>query len=140
MSALPAPRHRPTAAPHLRVVPPPRPRHTLAYAVLILLVCAAAIFATVAFGALAAGHAVAAAELEREVAEAERRYAELVAEVAELEDPARIERVATERLGMVPADGARYLVLDRPLPDDDEEPIPAGGRADPLKPVLSVER
>lgn len=144
MSAVPAGR-RPAPSPRspqLRVVSRPPTRHTLAFCLLLLALGALAVFATVTLNALAAADAVRTAQLEQEVAEAERRYGDLVAEVAALEDPARIERVAIDQLGMVPADGARYVVLDRPLPADDDGPpeVTAGGRTDPLKPVLSVQR
>ncbi|HEX2028129.1 MAG TPA: cell division protein FtsL [Nitriliruptorales bacterium] len=144
MSAVPAkPRPAPPPrGPQLRVVSRPLTRHTLAYCLLLLALGGLAVFATVTLNALAAADAVRTARLEQEVAEAERRYGDLVAEVAALEDPARIEQVAIDQLGMVPADGARYLVLDRPLPTDDGSApeVTAGGRTDPLKPVLSAQR
>ncbi len=127
---------------HLRVVRPTPHRHTLLFAALLGLLAAATIFATVAVSALGAADAVTVRELQREVADAERRYHALVAEVAALEDPARIERVAVEELGMVRPADARYVVLDRALPGDEDgvEDALAGIRTDPLKPVLSVER
>jgi hypothetical protein len=100
-----------------------------------------AIFGTVSLNALAAGYAVEARELDRRVADAERSYAQLVADVATLEDPARIRSAALE-LGLVPAGPGRHVVLARNLPADGAVPdIEVPGRtADPLKPVLSVER
>jgi cell division protein FtsL len=125
---------------HLRVVPEHRPRHTLAFALLYLLVGAAVVFGTVSVNALAAGDAVTAQQLEREVQDAERRYELLTAEVAHLEDPARIEQAARE-LGMVRAESPRYLVVGRTLPADGagSHPVPPGETPDPLKPVLSVQ-
>lgn len=127
---------------HLRVVGPTPRRRTLLFATLLGLLAGVTIFTTVAVSALGAADAVTVRELQREVADAERRYAALVAEVAALQDPARIERVAVEELGMVRPADARYVVLDRALPEDEEgvDDALAGIRTDPLKPVLSVER
>jgi hypothetical protein len=145
VSAVTAPlkRARPAAdrRDHLRVVEEPRKRHTLLFALLIVAVLGGAIFGTVTLNALAAAHAVEARELDRRVADAERSYAQLVADVAALEDPARI-RAAAHDLGLVPAGPGRHVVLHRNLPADGAVPaIERPGRAaDPLKPVLSVER
>lgn len=106
-------------------------------------ICTLTVFATVAINALAAGDAVAALQAERAVEEAESRYTQLVAKVARLEDPGRIEQVAVGELGMIPARGARFLVLDRPLPEDRggaRTGATDGMQGDPLKPVLSVQR
>jgi hypothetical protein len=126
---------------HLRVVGEPRKRHTLLFALLTIAVLGGAVFGTVTLNALAAAQAVEARELEARVADAERAYAQLVADVATLEDPARIRDVALD-LGLVPAGPGRHVVLARNLPADGAVPdieIP-GRTADPLKPVLSVER
>lgn len=145
MSAVPLHRGRPAtpsrARRHLRVVPEPRSRHTLRFALLYLLVGAAMVFGTVTVNALAAADAVEAERLERDVQLQERRYTSLVAEVARLEDPARIETAAAA-LGMVRAESPRQLVLERSLPADRDgaEPVVAGATTDPLKPVLSAER
>ncbi|MDP9022117.1 MAG: hypothetical protein M3N57_05330 [Actinomycetota bacterium] len=144
MSAVPQSRRGPdrARAPRLRVVTAPRRRRRLLFALLLVAISGAAVFSTVTLNALAAADAVHAARLEADVAEAERRYAELVAEVAALEDPARIEQVALEELGMVPADGARFLVVDRRLPHDGAVVTEAatGSQTDRMKPVLSVQR
>jgi cell division protein FtsL len=127
---------------HLRVVREPRRRHALLWALVTMVVAAGLVFGTVSINALAAGNAVEARELEAAVNEAEQRYGELVAEVARLEDPARIEQAAAE-LGMVRAESPRYLVVERVLPADgaaDRAVVDAGETADPLKPVLSAER
>lgn len=145
MSAVtPLRRPRPAPAPrrpHLRVVPEHRPRHTVVYALAITLVLAATVFGTVSLNALAASDAMAAHELDQEVAEAERRYSQLVAEVAALEDPARIRQAALDQ-GMVPADSPRYLFLERVLPADGAvtDAVDPGETTDPMKPVLSAER
>jgi hypothetical protein len=104
-------------------------------------VLGAAVFGTVALNAMAATNAVESRELTARVAEAEREYARLVADVAALEDPARIREAGLE-LGLVPASGGRHVVLERPLPADGavDEAVEPGSTADPLKPVLSVER
>jgi hypothetical protein len=126
---------------HLRVVEEPRERHTLRYALLIIAVLGLGIFGTVGLNAMAAANSVESRELQTRVAEAERSYAELVAEVAALESPARI-RDAASGMGMVQASGGRHVQLERPLPADgaSDESVPLGGTTDPLKPVLSVER
>jgi hypothetical protein len=147
VSAVTAPlkRTRPGDAPgrrrHLQVVEEPVARHTLAYALAIIAVLAAAIFGAVTLNALAAAAAVEARELEARVAEGERAYAQLVADVAALEDPARIRAAALD-LGLVPSGPGRHVLLERNLPADGApSPIEvAEGPADPLKPVLSVER
>jgi hypothetical protein len=126
---------------HLRVVGDPRKRHTLLFALLTIAVVGGAVFGTVTLNALAAAQSVEARELEARVADAERAYAQLVADVATLEDPARIRGAALD-LGLVPAGPGRHVVLARNLPADGAVPdIEIPGRpADPLKPLLSVER
>ena len=129
------------ARPDLQVVPEPRTRHTLAYALVMLVLLAGSVFGAVALNALAAAEAVAARNLERVVADGEREYARMVAEVSALEDPGRIREAALE-LGLVPSGPARHLALERNLPADGavvDRPLPEVG-SDPLKPVLSAER
>lgn len=145
MSAIPLTRGRIASRrrdePQLRVVQETRRRHTLGFAVLVIVLTAGSVFATVALNALAAGDAVAARGLERDVAEAQRRHGELVAEVAHLEDPGRIEEVAVSELGMVPARGARFIVVSAD-PDAPQlaDGVIEGASPDPLKPVLSADR
>ncbi|MFP4635337.1 MAG: hypothetical protein ACLFRD_05715 [Nitriliruptoraceae bacterium] len=144
MSAVPAPlrrRSQEAEQRHLEVVEPPAVRHTLAYALVIITVLGAAIFGAVSFNALAAAAAVEARALEAEVADAERSYGQLVADVAALEDPARI-REAAEDLGMVPAGSVRYVSVERSLPADGAVPPTDTGQGspDPLKPLLSAEQ
>ena len=144
MSALTAPRKdvlTDRQQRHLEVVGEPQKRHTLVFALLIIAVLGAAIFGTVTLNALAAANAVESRALELEVAESERVYAQLVADVAELEDPARIRAAALD-LGLVPGGPGRHVRLERNLPADGAVPELDNGRrgADPLKPVLSVER
>lgn len=146
MSAITAPlrRSRPTPGTttpvQLRVVDEPVVRHTLAYAVVMVLILAAAVFGAVTLNALAAGTSVEARELEAQVDVAEREYARLVAEVATLEDPARV-RAAAEELGMVAPGPVRHLTLERNLSGDGDVPTARTPAAttDPLKPLLSVE-
>lgn len=165
MSAVPL--HTPSppppapGPPRLRLVGSVPRWRRLAFAMLLSSIGTVAVFATVALNALAAGDAVAALQAEKAVEAAESRYTELVARVATLEDPARIERVAVEEIGMIPARGVRFLVLDRPLPEEHAttpvevaggtrvwpqapagppRPQAPGGLADPLKPLLSVQR
>jgi cell division protein FtsL len=140
--AVPPRGKRGRTRPALRVVEPVPRRHTLAYAVLLVVLSGAAVFGTVAVNALGAGDAVATRTLEREVAAAERQHAALVAEVARLADPGRIERVAIEELGMVRPDATRFVVVTRSLPEDRRRTteISAGDYTDPLKPILSTGR
>ena len=147
MSAITAPlrRTRPelerSAQRHLRVVEEPAPRRTLAYAIVMIVVFGVAVFGTVSLNALAAGASVEARDLEAHVTEAERVYAQLIADVAALEDPARVRAAALE-IGMVPPGPVRHLSLERNLPADGAVPETRtpDAAADPLKPLLSVER
>lgn len=147
MSALSIARPRREAGPartrpHLRVVREARARHTLFFAVAYLLVAAGLVFAAVSLNALAAADAVTSRSLEQEVTAAERTYARLVAEVASLDDPARIRQVAADQLGMIPAEQVRYLRTVRNLPADGHvaEAVPVGATTDPVKTVLSANR
>ena len=127
--------------PQLRVVEDPRPRHTLVYALIMIVLLGASVFGAVTLNALAAGEAVRARELQVQVAEAERAYSGLIADVAALEDPGRI-RDAAHELGLVPAGPARHLAVDRNLPADGavvEATLPET-TSDPVKPILSAER
>lgn len=127
--------------PELSVVVEPRRRHTLAYALMMVLLLGGGVFGAVALNALAAAEAVQARELERQVADGERAYGSLIAEVATLEDPGRIREAALD-LGLVPSGPSRHLHLERNLPVDGtvvQAPLPES-TPDPLKPVLSAER
>jgi hypothetical protein len=125
----------------LRVVDAPVTRHTLAFALVWIVVLGAAVFGAVALSALATSASVEARALEAHVAEAERVHAQLVADVARLEDPARV-RAAAASLGMVPPGPVRHLTLERSLPADGLVPAARtpSAPADPLKPLLSAER
>lgn len=127
--------------PQLEVVTEPAERHVLSYVIVTIAVLAAAVFGAVALNAMAAAMAVEARALEATVAEGERTHARLVAEVAALEDPARIRAEAAE-LGLVASGPVRVLVLERALPADGAVgPLERPDRpVDPLKPVLSAER
>jgi hypothetical protein len=135
--------------PRLRVVESPAPveaavpatgRRTLVLALATALVIVAAVFGIVGLNAMAANASVDARALERQVAQAERRYAELVAVVASKEDPGRIREQALE-LGMVPSSAARHLVLSRGIEADGMRRAEVRDSvADPLKPVLTQGR
>jgi hypothetical protein len=135
--------------PRLRVVESPAPvevavaatgRRTLVLALATALVIVAAVFGIVGLNAMAANASVDARALERQVAQAERRYAELVAVVASKEDPGRIRERALE-LGMVPSSAARHLVLSRGIEADGMRRAEVRDSvADPLKPVLTQGR
>lgn len=119
---------------HLRPVHEGPRRHPLVFFLLYVLVGIGAVIGAVSFNALAAEDAVHLAELEEQVAEAERDYALLTADVATLEDPARIRQMA-EQMGMRPTE-QRYLVAEQPLPGD--RAVASGD--DPVKPVVSASR
>lgn len=131
--------------PELRLVEEPSRSHAALYLVGYAVVIVLTILGAVGLNALAAGDAVRARDLDDRVADAERRYTHLIAQVAQLETPERI-RSAAEGLGMVPAEDPTYLHVDA-LPGE-VPPTPAppvlgpDGEAgqDPLKPVLSVQR
>lgn len=101
----------------------------------ILVVGLGMVFGAVSLNALAAADAITIRELDDRLAEQQRAYELLVAEVAQLEDPERI-RKAAEGLGMVPATTPRYVLLDRSLPTDGEQPM----AEDDVKPMLSANR
>lgn len=130
-----APMPRPHRRPNLHVVEEPRKRHPVLFLSLTVALVLAIVFGAVSLNALAAGDAVLARELDRQLVEAQRDYERLVAEVATLEDPERIRRAA-EGLGMVPGTAPRYVVLDRSLPADEQQ---ATATDDPVKPVLSAQ-
>lgn len=113
MAAVPSPRPSGVGerarGPQLRVVD--EPRHTSRYMLLLALVAVLGVTGIVSLNALAAEASFEAQELEDEVAELSHRYDELTAEVAQLESPERVRRVATSELGMVPADPV-YLSPD----------------------------
>ena len=122
--------------PDLRVVG--RPRHRGRYLAVLSLVGALGIFGVVSLHALAAEAAFEARTVEAEVTELAMRYEELTAEVATLESPERIRRVATEELGMVPVTEPGFLAVDGSPAQPAAEGRDATGElkaplADPLK-------
>lgn len=145
MSALTAsrtPARAPTVRPrrprdrrHLHVVEEQPRRHPVLFLAIYLVVATLVVLAAVSLNALAAGDAVEAREMTRQVELAERVHGQLIAEVASLEDPARIRRAAREA-GMVPASDPRFLEPGRPLPIDT---APAAPGDDTLKPLLSAD-
>lgn len=119
---------------HLRVVHDGPRSHPLVFFLLYLVIGVTAVGGAVTLNALAAEDAVLLSQLDADVAEAQREYGTLVADVARLEDPERIRQVA-EQLGMEPTQ-PRYLVPSQSLPDDHLE----ASTQDPLKPVLTAQR
>jgi cell division protein FtsL len=128
------------ARPDLRVVP--RRRRSGRYFAAMLLVGAVGVFGIVSLSALAAEAAFAARALEQEIDELSFRYDELTAEVASLESPARVREVATEQLGMVPAQQPAYLIAEgstRSSRSDEDVPAGASGQVtDPVKHVMGA--
>jgi cell division protein FtsL len=118
----PAEAPRPAPRPRLRVVDEAARRAQLARqrrARLVLALVVAAVVGSVF--ALAGAHAYLVSgqgqldRLNAEVAEARSHYSQARLQVAELGAPARIVRVAQDRLGMVPPAGVRYLAPSNEL-------------------------
>jgi cell division protein FtsL len=81
------------------------------------LVAALGVFGVVSLNALAAESAFEARTLDMQVRDLSIRYDELTAEVASLEAPNRVARIAVEELGMVPVENPGVLAMSR-APDD----------------------
>ena len=81
-------------------------------ALVVLLVLA---FGVYAFKTLAGAEGADTVNVERQIAEEQRRVRLLHAEVAHLEDPARIERLSSQYLGMKPVD-AQHETSEDALP------------------------
>jgi cell division protein FtsL len=108
----PAPQPRAPQRPTLRVVGPVR--HTARYVTVSLGLTVLGVIGVVSLSALAAEAAFEARELQAEVSEFSLRYDELTAEVAALESPERIRRVAEEELGMIAPLSPTFLVAEGP--------------------------
>lgn len=93
---------------HLRVVDRQPRRHTVAFLLIYLVVGAAVVMGAVSLNALAAADAVEIRELGEQLSVDQRTYDQLIAEVASLEDPARVQRLAVE-MGLVPAVNTRHV-------------------------------
>lgn len=119
---------------HLRAIDDRPRRHPLVFVGLYLLVAIGAVMGAVSLNALAAQDAVEVTRVEAEVVDAERAWTHAVADVAALEDPARI-RLLAEQMGMEPTP-QRYLVPSQVLPGDRSD-VTAD---DPIKPILSADR
>lgn len=135
-TTIPAQRH---AGPrrrrrHLRPVLEGPRSHPLLFFVLYAAIAIGAVVGAVTLNALAAEDAVRMRQLDAKVADAERAYGELVAQVAALEDPERI-RMLAEQMGMEPT-RQRHVVPAQSLPDDHA----AASTEDPLKPVRTAQR
>ena len=126
---------------HLRVVGPLRAGWGLRLSPrtgVVLTVCAfVALFAVAVSHALLIERQARVDDLDAEVAEQQARYEELSLEIAQLKSPERIQGVATERLGMVPAGEVVWLTPDEPTPvgddppDDEESPDTSAARVKP---------
>lgn len=119
---------------HLRAVDDLPRSHPLVFFLLYLAIGMAAVVGAVTLNALAAEDAVLLSQLDIDVADAQRDYATLVADVAKLEDPDRIRQLA-DQLGMQPTQ-QRFVVPSQQLPADHVEAT----TQDPLKPVLTAQR
>ena len=133
--AAPEPRPVPIRRPPLRLVDDSRVVRAARQRRRRRLLAVAAVSAGLAFVALAAAHAHLVTnqdhidELRRQVEEAQVRHQELRLQVASLEAPSRIVEVATERLGMVPAETVTPLPAAHPtapaVPAAAVQPAPA---------------
>ena len=112
---IPAPRRRPTPptppTPIRRAATAPRRRRASRYLLLMVLMTAMGVFGCVTLNALAAEQSFAVRELEADVTALTRAADELTVEVTRLESPDRLHRLATTRLGMVPAEQPAFLVM-----------------------------
>lgn len=82
------------------------------FALLLLVIAAVGVFGVVSVGAKTAEAAMQVRSLESDVDQLKRDYELLTAEVAELESPDRIRRVAVNRLGMVEANDPEFVEVD----------------------------
>ncbi|MBY5163222.1 cell division protein FtsL [Salsipaludibacter albus] len=119
---------------HLRPIDDVPRRHPLVFIALYVAIGLGAVLGAVSLNALAAEDAVELARVESEVVTAEREWTQLTAEVAALEDPARVRALA-EQMGMEPTP-QRFVVPEQPLPGDRVEAT----TDDPMKPILSADR
>ncbi len=119
---------------HLHAIDDRPRRHPMVFIALYVVLAIGAVMGAVSLNALAAQDAVELSQLEADVVDAERTWSQSVADVAGLEDPARI-RMLAEQMGME-STPQRYLVPEQTLPGDHEEP----GTADPMKSILSADR
>ncbi len=81
-------------------------------ALVLLIIAAIGVFGVVSVGAKTAEAAVEVRSLEADVEGMKQRYELLTADVAELESPDRIRRVAVDKLGMIEADELQFVVVD----------------------------
>jgi cell division protein FtsL len=112
--------------------------------VLVLLIIAAiGVFGVVSVGAKTAEAAVEARELEAEVEALKQHYELLTADVAELESPDRIRRVAVDDLGMVEPTRQQFVVVDGDGRFALHDPVVDGqvdnGFTDKVKQVLAAQ-
>ncbi|MEX0592716.1 MAG: hypothetical protein WD358_07875 [Nitriliruptoraceae bacterium] len=94
-----------------------RSRHVGIWMAIMFGVFCASVFGVVALNAMTAAEAVEARDIEARIVANERQLSRLVAEVAALEEPARIRTLAEES-GMIVAPTTRFLPVQRPLPAD----------------------
>ncbi len=132
----PRPSFRPSSRPELRLVEPPR--HSLRWLVAGLLLAAAGVFGVVSLHAAATEATFAAADLQTEVNALRQEYDELTAEVAALESPEHVRRVAVDELGMVPASRPDYLVAAPQAAPPAPAQVAASDVVDPLKATLGT--
>ena len=136
------------AATARRVAPPPRRRHLAPVAeggvsiglltIVGILLFMGTLLASVAVQTLLFEARIGVDDLDTEIALEQEHRAQLLAEVATLESPARIQDAAKSQLGMDSAAGRTYLAPvvpgnpDSPIPPPGEDPF---GRApDPTAP------
>lgn len=131
---------RAPSGPRLQVVTS-NPRSSR-FALVLLIIAAIGVFGVVSVGAKTAEAAIQVRALEADVDELKRDYELLTAEVAQLESPERIRSVAVDRLGMVEAEDAQFVVVDGQgrfaLHDPADGPVD-GSFTDKVKQVLATQ-
>lgn len=112
-------------------------------ALILLIIAGIGVFGVVSVGAKTAEAAVEVRRLEADVGSLKQHYELLTADVAELESPDRIRRVAVETLGMVEADDPRFVVVDSDGRFALHDPVVDGqvddGFTDKVKQVLATQ-
>ena len=112
------------------------------FALLLLVLAAVGVFGVVSVGAKTAEAAMQVRSLESDVDQLKRDYELLTAEVAELESPDRIRRVAVDELGMVEADDPKFVEVDgqgRLALHDRNDGSVDDSFTDPVKQVLATQ-
>lgn len=139
LALQPAARPRPQAQPKPRQVAPARDLHVVPtpvrqalpnwiYVALAGTVLALGVLGIVTLNALAAEASFEARSLERQITDATLRHDDLVAAVATLASPNRVQEVATTQLGLIEPEQPGFLTLhpDDLVPEQPKAPVRLG--------------